>query len=64
MICGIVCSLKYPLTTRMVLYTRDGIADRYDIIMIFAVAIGPVTGRPPPWLLVWQLLTCEHVTRR
>ena len=30
MICGIVCSLKYPLTTRMVLYTRDGIADRYD----------------------------------
>ena len=27
-----------------------------------AVAIGPVTGRPFSWLLVRQLVTCEHVT--
>ena len=26
------------------------------------VAIGPVTGRPFSWLLVRQLVTCEHVT--
>ena len=25
------------------------------------MAIGPVTGRPFPWLLVRQLVTCEHV---
>ena len=26
------------------------------------MAIGPVTGRPLPWLLVRHLVTCEHVT--
>ena len=26
------------------------------------MAIGPVTGRPFPWLLIRQLVTCEHVT--
>ena len=25
------------------------------------MAIGPVTRRPFPWLLVRQLVTCEHV---
>ena len=32
------------------------------IITFTAVAIGPVTGRPFPWLLVWGLVTYEHVT--
>ena len=26
------------------------------------MAIGSVTRRPLPWLLVWQLVTCQHVT--
>ena len=26
------------------------------------MAIGPITGRPLPWLLVRQLVTYEHVT--
>ena len=31
-------------------------------IFSYAVAIGPVTGHPFPWLLVQQLVMCEHVT--
>ena len=37
---------------------RDGVIAHYN----YAVAIGPVTGRPFPWLLVWRLVTYEHVT--
>ena len=42
------------------LRAREEFSDnRFQLLFTYAVAIGPVTGRPFPWLLVRQLVTCK-----